>query len=540
MHVVIGSKSIKFFIKILKYLAKYSSEYCFEAKDNQFLIKTCSSSQIALALVTFDELFFVKYEASANPDENVCRVSAKVLLNVLRTPKSIASCTMRFDIPNDCIYVNIVKNNDVVVKNKVSLLEFDELDDFTIPNELSEVVCQPSVFRKILLSSRGIDELEFYYKNDDVTIQSYIDFPDEDCEAIRLSYTIGTSSFTSYNIRAEQTLIVSCSDFILFLNLAQSLNTEVQIQFSNPGRPMISRISSDGTFSVSLIQATLPPKSFAKRNIRNQSYNKVVMNYIGRRKTNEFEESNDDASITDSEAAHAGNPQIVFTTSNQENNSKIINETSKNKSKSTNRSDQTYMSTPSITARGTQKRKSADQNMIEDDEMDTTVDNLQEKRQKLSAGSTIIGTNTSIVLSQIEINEVNDIMSNIASICEMPNDDDVDMEYLVNPPAIELPNISPTVSSEEQAINEVEMIEAIESEKTNTENLFSHNRWSMHNSYFKETDKQSNSEDPAANVSDPKSECVLEKLFGHIFKPRTKVQFGRVIVPGSDTEPEDD
>jgi len=68
----------------------------------------------------------------------LCRVSAKVLLNVLQKPKAIASCTIKFDIPKDCIYVTVHKYNDVVVKNKVALLEFDELDDFTIPNELSE------------------------------------------------------------------------------------------------------------------------------------------------------------------------------------------------------------------------------------------------------------------------------------------------------------------------------------------------------------------------------------------------------------------
>ncbi|XP_070502863.1 cell cycle checkpoint protein hpr-9-like [Chironomus tepperi] len=526
MFVVIGSKSIKFFIKVLKFLAKYSPEYCLEAKDNQLSIKSCSTSQIALAIATFDELFFVKYEASDNQEENTCRISAKVLLTVLRAPKSIASCTIKFDIPKDCIYVNIHKYNDVVVKNKVALLEYDELEDFTIPNELSEVVCQPSVFRKILLSSRGIDELEFDFKNDAVTIQSYIDFPDEDCEAIRLSYTIGTSSFTSYNLKAEKSLIASCDDFIRFLNLAQSLNVEVQIQFSSPGRPIISKIRSDGTYSLSLIQATLPPKSFAKRNIKNQSYSKVVMNYVGRRKTNEFEDSNDD-SLTDSDAVRAGNPEIAFTTSNVENNPKILNETPKNKT--SDRSDPTYMSTPSVVARGNQKRKSGDERLMEDNDMDLTQDNLQEKRRKLTAISTVLGTNTSIMLSQKEINEVNDIMLDIASICETPNEDDVDMELPVNP--------APNQNSEEQAINEVEMMEALEFERTNTENLFSHNRWSMHNSYFKETEKQKYSEDPVE--SDPKPEGPLEKLFGHIFKPRSKVQFGRVLVPGSDSESDD-
>lgn len=372
--------------------------------------------------------------------------------------------------------------------------------------------------------------MEFEFKNDCVTIQSYIDFPDEDCEAIRLSYTIGSSSFTTYDIKAEKSLIASCEDFILFLNLAQSLEAEVQIKFSCAGRPIISKIRNDGTYTLSLIQATLPPRSFAKRNIKNLPYDKVVKDYIGRRKTNEFEEANDNNSITESDSVHAGNPEITFTTSNQENNSKTINETSKTKSKSTDHSSQTYMSTPSVTARG--KRKSKDEIIIDEEDMDQTRDNLQEKRRRLTP-STVIGSNMSIVLSQREINEVNDIMSDIASICETPDDDDVNMELPVNPP---------TVNSDEIVIHEVEMLEALESERTTSEDLFSHKRWSFHHSYMKnteETDKQQNSEDPGPSHSKSKQRGALEQLFGHIFKPRSKVQFGRVLVPGSDSESED-
>lgn len=68
----------------------------------------------------------------------MCRVSAKILLGVLRHSTKIASCTFRLDVPNDCIYIDVHKNNDFVVMNKVSLLEFDEIDDFVIPAVQSE------------------------------------------------------------------------------------------------------------------------------------------------------------------------------------------------------------------------------------------------------------------------------------------------------------------------------------------------------------------------------------------------------------------
>ena len=128
-------------------------------------------------------------------------------------------------------------------------------------------------------------------------------------------------------------------------------------------------------------------------------------------------------------------------------------------------------------------------------------------------------------------------MSNIASLCKTPDDDDnnVDVE-------MEVPINQPPVESEE--LNEVEMEYVLDCEKTNSDNLFSHNRWSLHNSYIREsedkTEKQTDteSEDPAIGneQNNVQSKGPLEKLFGHIFKPRSKVQFGRVLVPGSDDD----
>lgn len=51
MLAVIGNKGIKIFVKALKYLAKYSPEYIFEAKDNKLILKTCSSSQVSVSFI---------------------------------------------------------------------------------------------------------------------------------------------------------------------------------------------------------------------------------------------------------------------------------------------------------------------------------------------------------------------------------------------------------------------------------------------------------------------------------------------------------
>lgn len=411
------------------------------------------------------------------------------------------------------------------------------------------VICQPSLFRRVLQTSK-LDELKFDFQNDMVTVQSYIDYPEEDCEAIRLHYTIDTLEFSTYDLKEEKSVIASCDDFIIFLNLAQSLNTEIVINFSNPGFPMSTKLSNDGHYSMTLIQATLPPKSFSKRNIKNHSYKEVVMNYVEKRKAyNESRQKHDKTTssttipkFTESGLQSAINPSIAFTDprpkqSSHQNNPTVLG--AKNKSKESNLSSPpSYISTPSSIeqARGiSNKRKSSDEVMETQVELDETLDGLLSKRRRVQQlDSTILNTNQSVNLTQMEICEVNDIMANIDDYCGMDDDDD-DIIIPHAQPRPVLPEYSQNI------VDDIEMKDAQDTENTDktniNDNLFSEGRWSLHNSYFNSNTENTEKEKlPEKPKQQPKKPNPIEEIFGHIFKPRSKARFGKVLVPASDSE----
>lgn len=412
------------------------------------------------------------------------------------------------------------------------------------------------MLRRVLHSSNGIDELEFDFKNDAVNVKSYIDYPDEDCEAIRLNYTIDAGEFTLYNLKKEISVVSSCDDFIVFLNLAQSLNMEIYMKLSGPGRPVISELKSDLNFCFQLIQATLPPKSVSKRNIRNHSYKQVVMNYIEKRKVS-FNETNraEATEITDSAMIRAINPDIVFSTSNQliqvdsepsqpqeqQQIAATVASTShinnSNRSINNGSSPPAYVSIPSTSARGSSKRKSTNEELSQINTTNSNKSNTSLKRQRTELDSTIVGNQSSIILSQQEMNEVNDIMSDIENFCKVPMEDD-EMILPVNDSSNHYQNIQ--YDTDMRGIRDSEQVG-----ENYVASTYSRERWPMENSFFGDTDdvvQQKDNDSMSSNdlCRQKSSKSHLQSLFGHIFKPRSRVSFGRVLVPGSDEEDEEE
>lgn len=364
-----------------------------------------------------------------------------------------------------------------------------------------------------------------------MTLQSYIDYPDEDCENIRLNYNIDLSEFTDYNIKEEKAVIVSSNEFVTFLNLAQSLNMEISINFSEPGKPMITKLQSDGHYTVSLIQASLPPKSYSKRKIKNLLYEQKVLNFTEERKAmNKSRTSMPPvATPTGSALRRAIDPTIEFTEPNQI--SSIPDQSLQTKS-----SEPTYISTPSSSCaiiRANNKRKSTNEETITKDDPNATVEDLFSKRRKTHADSTVIDINTSILLSQKELNEVNDIMSNINTICDMDDDD------MLPVPAHDPRNENKQLAKNSE-INDIDMVDVSNTENINV-NSFSDKRWPMRNSYLKNTEDTEKQKEYTEHTSHQEN-ChkapinPIQEIFGHLFKPRTKIQFGRVLCPGSDSE----
>lgn len=71
MHVIIGSKAVKIFIKALKFLGKYSSDYILEAIDRKLELKVVCRNQVAVRLKSKQKKILVSVKTTV--------ITAKIL-----------------------------------------------------------------------------------------------------------------------------------------------------------------------------------------------------------------------------------------------------------------------------------------------------------------------------------------------------------------------------------------------------------------------------------------------------------------------------
>lgn len=93
----IGNKGCKLFLKALRFLARYSNELFIEATDNNIKFKAVSNTQSLLAILTFENNFFVQYEIGQSNDSNKVKVSLRPLLACLKNIKMVRIGKFNFE-----------------------------------------------------------------------------------------------------------------------------------------------------------------------------------------------------------------------------------------------------------------------------------------------------------------------------------------------------------------------------------------------------------------------------------------------------------
>lgn len=78
------------FTKNLRFMARNSNELYIDAKQNALRLRACNDIQTNVAIATYDEIFFLSYERSANEEENSLKVSFNSLLNCLKNTKDVS------------------------------------------------------------------------------------------------------------------------------------------------------------------------------------------------------------------------------------------------------------------------------------------------------------------------------------------------------------------------------------------------------------------------------------------------------------------
>lgn len=123
------------FSKIVKFLAKISTELYLEFEDNGLHLKSINNSKTAFADVTFPKAFFSMYRISVTNnlndfDKNNCRLSVRPLLNIFKGLKSISSCKIEINAPNSMLLVEFTNKKLTKKTHYVAILEHENLENF--------------------------------------------------------------------------------------------------------------------------------------------------------------------------------------------------------------------------------------------------------------------------------------------------------------------------------------------------------------------------------------------------------------------------
>lgn len=90
MKFSMDNRCLECFTKNLRFMARNSNELFIEAKDNSLRLRVCNDVQTNVAVASYEEVFFLSYEKSANEEENFLRVSFNSLLSCLRNTKDVS------------------------------------------------------------------------------------------------------------------------------------------------------------------------------------------------------------------------------------------------------------------------------------------------------------------------------------------------------------------------------------------------------------------------------------------------------------------
>ena len=85
------NRCLDIFTKNLRFMALNSNELFIEATDDLLRLRVCNEIQTNVAIVSYDEIFFLSYEKSANKEENFLRVPFNTLLSCLKNAKDVSA-----------------------------------------------------------------------------------------------------------------------------------------------------------------------------------------------------------------------------------------------------------------------------------------------------------------------------------------------------------------------------------------------------------------------------------------------------------------
>jgi hypothetical protein len=259
--------------------------------------------------------------------------------------------------------------------------------------------------------SKNNNEIEWNFLPDTLTVKNYID-SDEDCESVRLHYMIESSEFKTYNLKRDTTIVAACREFLHLVDIATQINAEnLILQFVKNGKPLIATVETSQCITIHYAQTTLKPQAMTGKKAKVVTYKEMMSHYLDSRKI-QGEDLLSQSEFTESTKRHAFDPDIFsrnilqysqIQPSSHSTQIEALRHAEIISNTSSSLMEVNLMQSPL-------KRKSNDK-----DSLNGEIISL--KRHRSNHDTT--------VLTQQEMNEVNEIMDNLVGNLDDEDDDEM-------------------------------------------------------------------------------------------------------------------
>eukprot|EP00128_Syssomonas_multiformis_P017825 Colp12_sorted_trinity150504_noHs@36439 len=271
LHAICGHPFLKNFARAIHCLAKLGDEVTIRAQKDKLIFSTVSASRSAYGTFTFYPNFFDEYEvilpakdASSKTDSLECKVLLKSCLHIFHSipalEKSVEKCKISLR-PVECRL--IFQFSCRLGIYKTYSLFFQDGDAISTPygrNPDSNFIQVRSKLLTDFMGSfqPGLEEVTLQASKERVRLRSYIDdLRRELGKGLRTELCIDPDEFEQLSIVHASDVTFCLKEFKAILQFCDSMGLLLNINFEQPGQPIVFYPSGDHSFDADFLLATL-------------------------------------------------------------------------------------------------------------------------------------------------------------------------------------------------------------------------------------------------------------------------------------------
>uniref|UniRef100_A0A182QY76 Cell cycle checkpoint control protein n=1 Tax=Anopheles farauti TaxID=69004 RepID=A0A182QY76_9DIPT len=263
MNFILPGGNVKMLARAVNCFSKIGNELYFEATPDGLDLKTINSTNTAYAVAQFRRDFFINFQQgnTDTPDENCCKISVKPILKIFKSLATIQTCKVWLDTAQSKIIFQFRCKSDVLKTHKIYLLESEHINSLNLSQTFpSEIVGSHKVFSNILVHLyHSVDEISFELGEDKTIVSNYVDNAQTDRSTLRSTLSISSSAFQLYQLASKANLVFCYKEFKAITMFATLNKLNIQMNFSEPGSPLMLQMSKGEVVHAKFIMGTMNP-----------------------------------------------------------------------------------------------------------------------------------------------------------------------------------------------------------------------------------------------------------------------------------------